>query len=160
MNGWRGVAWAACVAAGAAWAQPERSALLELDRVGRSISAQPCKRPLEQKISQVGQTGDEMRALDCGSFRTASYVARGAAGEREMPMALVVLGPGPELPAGIALGMAAAAVVQRLGPPSRQKPSSLGYLLDPARPGGDMISFELDGERVRAVSWSWRVEDR
>lgn len=159
MNGWRGAAWAACVAAGAACAQ-ERGALLELDRAGRAIAAMPCKRPLEQKISQVGATGDEMRALDCGSFRIASYVARNTAGERETPMALVVQGPGPDLPAGIALGMAAAEVVQRLGPPARRKPSSLGYLLDPARPGGDMISFELDDERVRAVSWSWRVEDR
>jgi hypothetical protein len=60
----------------------------------------------------------------------------------------------------MAPGTPAAEVMQRLGPPSRQKPSSLSYLLDPARPGGDMISFELEGERVRAVSWSWRVEDR
>jgi hypothetical protein len=138
----------------------ERAPLLELDRAGRAIAAQPCRRPLEQKVSQVGRTGDEMRALDCGSFRIAIYVVRVAAGEREMPMALVVQGPGPELPAGIALGMAAPEVVQRLGPPWRQKPSSLSYLLDPARPGGDMISFELEDERVRAVSWSWRVEDR
>ena len=159
MNGWRGVAWAACVAAGAACAQ-DRALLLELDRAGRAIAAQPCKRPLEQKISQVGQTGDEMRAVDCGGYRIASYVTRSAAGERDTPMALVVQGPGPELPAGIALGMAAPEVVQRLGPPSSRKPSSLSYRLDPARPGGDMISFELEDGRVRAVSWSWRVEDR
>ena len=149
----------ACGVAGAASAQ-DVAALLELDRAGRAIAAQPCKRPLEQKNSKVGSTGDEMRAFDCGSHRVASYVARTSSGEHEMPMALVVLGPGLELPGGIAPGMALTEVVQRLGPPSRQKPGSLSYLLDPTRPGGDMISFELDGERVRAVSWNWRVEDR
>jgi hypothetical protein len=155
----RGLVGAVCLAAAAATAQ-DRSALLDLDRAGRAITVQACKRPQEQKSSKVGSTGDEMRALDCGHFRLAIYVARTSGGDREMPMALVVLGPGLELPAGIAPGMPAAEVAQRLGPPTRQKPGSLSYLLDPARPGGDVISFELDGERVRAVSWNWRVDDR
>jgi hypothetical protein len=159
VNALRSAVLATCLVAGTSLAQ-DRTALRELDSAGRAIAAQPCPRPQEQKSSKVGNTGDEMRALDCGSFRIAIYVAQTSDGQRETPMALVVLGPGPGLPAGTAPGATVAEVLQRLGLPSRQKPSSLSYLLDPARPGGDMISFELDGERVRAVSWNWRVVDR
>jgi len=142
-----------------AWGQgPMPTALAELDRAGRSIAAARCARPVENKTSQVGGSRDEMQSVDCRTFRVALYVAHQGGTVRESPMALVVLGDGPALPRGLAVGSEPAAVQALLGPPTRQRGDSFSYLLDPSRPAGDSITFEVDAGRVRAISWSWSVD--
>ena len=143
----------AVLAAAPAWPQ-DRDALAELDRAGRTLAAASCPRPVEVKVSRVGD--DEMRSVDCKAWRVAS--TRPAGGAAELPMALVLLDPSTALPGGLAVGAASAEVRQRLGPPSRQAGDSLRYLLDPSRPAGDSITFEVDAGRVKAISWSWRVD--
>jgi hypothetical protein len=108
--------------------------------------------------STVAASGEEMRSLDCGSFRIASVVDRRGGGERQQPMALVVLAPGLPLPAWLSIGMEAVALRARLGVPTRERPTNLSYRVDPSRPGGDSITFELEAGRLRAVAWNWRVD--
>jgi len=146
--------------AGPAFAQGN-PALAELDRAGRAMAAARCARPVESKASRVGGSQDEMQSIDCRSFRVAIYVAHDAgngSGPRESPMALVVLGHAAGLPAGLAVGVAPTAVQALLGVPSRQRGDSFSYLLDPSRPAGDSITFEVEADRVRAISWSWAAE--
>jgi len=138
-----------------ALAQP--APLAELDAAGRALAGRGCTRPVESKVS-VAAGGEEMQSIDCRTFRVARVVVREGGAAREAPMALVVLGEVDGLPPGLAVGADAAAVERRLGAPARRAGSSLGYLLDPARPGGDSITFEVEAGRVRAISWSWQVD--
>lgn len=148
----RGAALLALAFTGAA-AQDGGSALAGLDRAGRAIAAAGCARPVEDKTSTVAG-GEQMRALDCGAFRIASVVTP----QGERPMALVVLADGPALPAGLSIGMDAGPLRTRFGAPAHEGANSLSYRLDPSRPGGDSITFELDAGRLRAVSFNWRVD--
>jgi hypothetical protein len=153
---WRlALCWA--VLGAPAWGQ-DFSGLLALDRAGRAIAAARCARPQEVKVSQVGSTGDEMHAIDCRTFRLAVYAERIGATLREAPMALVVQAEIAGLPDGLAVGADPAAVLARLGPPTHQRGDSFSYLLDPSRPAGDSITFEIEAGRVRAIAWNWKVD--
>jgi hypothetical protein len=136
--------------------------LAEIDRAGRAIVAAGCARPVESKTSRVGggSSGavDEMRAIDCRSFRAATWVERDAAQQRSAPMALVVLGVEPRLPAGIAVGATPAQVQALLGMPGLHRGHSFGYALGRAQPPRDTLTFELVDGRVSAISWNWAVD--
>ncbi len=132
--------------------------LQQVDRAGRTIAAAPCEHPRENKVSRVGNTADEMQAIDCRSHRVALYTDQIGGSRRQRPMALVVEGVEPGLPAGLAVGADPAEVQAQLRPPTHRLQSSLRYLLDPSRPAGDSISFEIDGGRVQAIAWNWRVD--
>ena len=136
--------------------------LAELDRTGRAIVAAGCAHPAERKTSLVGGAADggvdEMRSIDCRSFRAATWVERRAAQERVAPMALVVLGNEPRLPAGIAVGATPAQVQALLGMPSLHLGHAFGYALGRAHPPRDTLTFELVDGRVSAISWNWAVD--
>lgn len=133
--------------------------LRALDAAGRALVAARCAHPQEVKTSQVMGTADQMQAIDCRSFRLALYLAYAGGGRsHESAMGLVVTARGPALPAGFAVGMAAADVPRLLGPPTVAHAHSLRYLLDASRPTGDSITFEIRAAQVQTIAWNWRVD--
>lgn len=149
------------VAATSAAAQPLPwpPTLADLDRFGRSVAASRCARPLEQKSSFLPTPGrpdaaDEMRSVDCRSWRVATYVSRSGGTPREQPMELVFVAADAQLDARLGVGADEAAVLAALGPPAARPAGNLRYDLTPR----DTLSFELWQGRVRAVSWSWHVD--
>jgi hypothetical protein len=148
----------------AADAGADRQQLLaELDRLGRSIAAQKCPRPLEVKTSfirnpRAADVADEMRSHVCRGFRIAVYVSHGSGPARELPMSVVLEEAHPQLPAALSIGAPAESVRGALGAPTATVGQSLSYALNTGARSRDTVTFEIDGARVQAVAWLWDVD--
>ena len=139
------------------------TALAELDRIGRAIAGQKCRRPIESKTQFVAyplaeQAKDEMHSHACPGFRVAVYRSTLAGATREFPVSVVVEDAHPLLGAEWGVGAPVAELRRRLGTPQAVSAEGFGYALRPDRAGRDTLRFEVAGGVVRAITWTWDVE--
>ena len=145
-----------------AFAAPEAATLAELDRLGRSIAAQKCQRPLEVKTSFVrnprfAEISDEMVSIACRGLRIAIYRSNSTP-PRELPMSVVLEDVHPRLPATLSIGASGRSVRATLGPPSTTPGQNLEYPLGAGKASRDTVTFEIQAGRVQAISWLWEVD--
>ncbi len=158
----RPLAAAACLALLASAAASAQTPA-ELDRIGRTIAAQRCVRPLEVKVSYVrsphsDSVADEMQSITCHGLRIAIYRALAPPPARDLPMEVVLEGAHPQVAAAWSVGATPAQVQAALGQPQSTRGADFAYALDPARPQRDRLAFEVRDGIVRAVTWSWDVD--
>lgn len=137
------------------------AALAELDRIGRTIAAERCARPLEVKTVFVrnphrADRSDEMQSIACQGVRIAVYRSMSTDSARELPMSLVLEARDARLPESLSIGAREQDVVARLGPPATRPGGQLGYAFDAG--GRNTLSFELRDGLVHAVTWTWDVD--
>lgn len=157
-------AWLIALAGVPTWAAAQAEPavpLAELDRIGRTIVAARCARPLEVKTvfvrnPQREDLADEMQSIACHGLRIALYRSTSTVPARDLPMSLVLEATDPRMPQSLSIGARAQEVVARLGPPATQPGGQLAYAFDAA--GRNTLSFELRDGLVRAVAWTWDVD--
>lgn len=137
--------------------------LAAIDRIGRTIAAEKCERPVEVKQSfvrnpTVADVADEMQSTTCRGWRVAVYRSLSTTPPRELPMSVVVEAAHPRLAPAWSVGTTPAQVQAVLGVPFARRGESFGYSLDSARPGRDTLDFEVREGLVRAVTWTWDVD--
>ena len=134
-----------------------------IDRIGRTIAAEKCERPLELKVSlvrnpQVPDVSDEMQSIACRGWRVAIYRSLAPAPPRELPMSVVIEAAHPRVAPAWSVGATPAQVRAALGPPLTSRGESFSYRLGPDPRGQDRLDFEVRDGIVRAVTWTWDVD--
>jgi len=132
----------------------------DLDQFGRGLVQSRCKKPLAIKRERVPNPRrphqlDVVWTTTCPGFEVVAFQP---AGGRERPMQLTINATYPGLAADLAIGVSAAAVRARLGPPWSTQGDDLVYALDPDRPNDDTLTFRIEGGRVVELIWSWDTD--
>jgi hypothetical protein len=158
-----GLAGTMAVAALTVPAAQAADTLEAIDRIGRTIAAEKCERPLELKVSfvrnpQVADISDEMQSIACRGWRIAIYRSLAPAPPRELPMSVVVEAAHPRVAAAWSVGATPAQVHAALGPPLTSRGESFSYRLGSDPRGQDRLDFEVRDGIVRAVTWTWDVD--
>ena len=167
---WRTLA--ACVsAAGLAWAPAQAQAQdhprspsvaqPELDRIGRTIVREGCRKPLSFKRERVVSPGGGLDAVyntECPGFTFATFAPRVGPASKARPMELKVSAAHPRVPADLGVGATAESVRSKLGLPYETRGEQLVYSLASDRPEEDSLTFEVQGGVVKSLVWSWETD--
>jgi hypothetical protein len=130
----------------------------ELDRIGRAIVHEGCRKPLSFKRERVVSPRGGLDAVyntECPGFSFATFAPRVGPASRAKPMELTVSATHARVPADIGVGATADSVRSKLGLPFETRGERLIYSLVPQRPEEDSLTFDIQGGVVKALVWSW-----
>lgn len=133
----------------------------ELDRIGRTIVREGCRKPLSFKRERVVSPGGGLDAVyntECPGFTFATFAPRVGPASKARPMELKVSAAHPRVPADLGVGATADSVRSKLGLPYETRGEQLVYSLASDRPEEDSLTFEVQGGVVKSLVWSWETD--
>jgi hypothetical protein len=139
-------------------AAPDNPSMVALDRIGRQIARDRCRKPVVASAAPASGTAVPVSEATwaCKGYRlrVAATGRKGGSGPRLIGVDLQA--SHPALPADIAIGAEVRTVIDALGAPDHLRGDDLIYPLDGGSGDDASAAIRVRGGRVEAIHWRWR----